>query len=352
MIFRQLFDAESSSYCYLLGDESSRECLLIDPVIGKVDRYLSLIAELGLALRLVADTHVHADHITGAGLLRDATSCITAIGREAEVDRVSMRFCDGEVLGVDGLELRTIHTPGHTNCSYCFAMADRVFTGDTLLIRGTGRTDFQAGDPYAAYQSITQKLLTLPNDTWVYPGHDYKGDTVSTIGEERAFNPRLQVNSSADYAAVMNALNLPDPKAMDVAVPANLTIGASLDVSDLAQQTINAETAIALLEVGDSLFVDLREPSERQRDGIIPSSVHAPYRSLDEALKAGGVLEALAQVYAPRMVLYCAFGERSALALRKLQAAGFDSVRHLGGGLDAWIASGGTIQEMPSSAPK
>ena len=191
MLFRQLYDNVSSTYTYLLAARPGGEALIIDPVHERLERYLQLISELELRLVKAVDTHVHADHITGLGALRDRTKCITVMGAAAAVDVVSMRVEDGDTIEVDGVTLEVMHTPGHTADSYCFCMPDRVFTGDTLLIRGTGRTDFQNGDPGAAYDSLFNKLLKLPDETLVYPGHDYKGDTVSTIGEERAHNPRL-----------------------------------------------------------------------------------------------------------------------------------------------------------------
>src|SRR5712691_3437067 len=225
MIFRQLFDGVSSTYSYLLASRRGGEAMIIDPVLEKVDRYLALIRELDLKLVKAVDTHMHADHITGLGALRDKTRCVTVMGRETKADMVSMRLADGDKLSIEGLSLDVIYTPGHTDDSYSFVMPDRVFTGDTLLIRGTGRTDFQNGDPRAQYESIFGRLLELPDATLVYPAHDYKGDTVSTIGEEKAFNPRLQVTSIDEYVAVMNALKLPNPKMMDVAIPSNMKVG-------------------------------------------------------------------------------------------------------------------------------
>ena len=225
MIFRQLFDSASSTYSYLIASRRGAEALIIDPVLEKVDRYIQLLNELDLRLVKAVDTHLHADHITGLAELRDRTHCITAMGEQTKADVVSMRLADGDRLDIEGVSLDVIYTPGHTDDSYSFAMEDRVFTGDTLLIRGTGRTDFQNGDPRAAIRIHLQRLLKLRDDTLVYPAHDYKGDTVSTIGEERRNNPRLQVGSVEAYIDLMNNLKLPNPKMMDVAVPANMHIG-------------------------------------------------------------------------------------------------------------------------------
>lgn len=227
MLMRQLFERESSTYSYLVASRPGGEALLIDPVRSEVDKYLQLIEELDLRLVFAMDTHVHADHVTGLGVLRDRTSCVTIMGAQSKAECVSRKVSDGELIRLDGVELRALHTPGHTDDSYSFVMSDRVFTGDTLLIRGTGRTDFQNGDSHAQYQSLFQKLLTLPDETLVYPGHDYKGWTVSTIGEERAHNPRLQIRSEREYVELMRALRLPNPAQMDVAVPANLACGVA-----------------------------------------------------------------------------------------------------------------------------
>src|SRR5512132_576137 len=212
MIFRQLFDSVSGTYTYLLASRHGGEALIIDPVLEKVDRYLQVIRELDLKLVKAVDTHLHADHITGLGALRDRTHCITVMGEQTHADVVSMRVTEGDRLTIEALALDVIYTPGHTDDSYSFLLDGRVFTGDTLLIRGTGRTDFQNGDPRAQYDSIFNKLLKLPDETLVFPAHDYKGDMVSTIGEEKAFNPRLQIKSVDDYVRLMNSLNLPNPK--------------------------------------------------------------------------------------------------------------------------------------------
>jgi sulfur dioxygenase len=226
MIFRQLFERESSTYSYLIASRPGGEALIIDPVLEKTEEYVQLLRELDVRLAFAVDTHVHADHVTALGALRERSGCITIMGAQSRADCVSRRVSDGERIRIDGIELKALHTPGHTDDSYSFVMSDRVFTGDTLLIRGTGRTDFQNGDPEAQYDSLFGKLLQLPGDTLVYPAHDYKGWTVSTIGEELAHNPRLRARSKQEYVAQMRALRLPNPKLMDVAVPANLACGS------------------------------------------------------------------------------------------------------------------------------
>lgn len=231
MIFRQLFDQESWTYTYLLGDRDSREAVLIDPVKGQVGAYLQLLNDLGLTLVAALDTHVHADHITGLGELREATGCRSWMGEQSAAPCVSARFGEGGEIAFGRYRLQAVYTPGHTDDSYSFLLeADGqryAFTGDTLLIRGTGRTDFQNGSARDQYHSLFAKLLTLPDDTLVYPAHDYKGWTVSTIAEERACNPRLQVVGEAAYVELMDNLKLPNPRLMDVAVPANRACGMS-----------------------------------------------------------------------------------------------------------------------------
>ena len=343
MIFRQLFDQVSGTYSYLLASRRGGEALIIDPVIEKVDRYLQLIKELDLQLVKAVDTHMHADHITGLGALRDRTRCITVMGEQTKADVVSMRLTDGDKLTIEGLSLDAMYTPGHTDDSYSFLMGDRVFTGDTLLIRGTGRTDFQNGNARQQYESLFGRLLKLPDETLVFPAHDYKGDTVSTIGEEKHFNPRLQVKSVDEYIDLMGKLNLPNPKMMDVAVPANMTVGLVQEEIARRGWAFDAKQALALVERPDVALIDLRERSEREKYGTIPGSLHVPYPTLQENIRAGGMLNELAKSTSKRILFYCAFGERSAMAVQAAQDAGLTSACHIQGGIDAWKKAGGAL---------
>jgi sulfur dioxygenase len=343
MIFRQLFDSTSGTYTYLLASRRGGEALIIDPVLEKVDRYIQLVNELDLRLVKAVDTHLHADHITGLGALRDRTHCVTVMGERSKVDVVSMRLAEGDKLTIEGVALDVLYTPGHTDDSYSFLMRDRVFTGDTLLIRGTGRTDFQNGDARAQFDSIFNKLLRLPDETMVFPAHDYKGETVSTIGEERAFNPRLQVKSIDEYVELMSKLNLPNPKMMDVAVPANMRVGLAQDEIARRGWAMSASEAMKLIGRPDMALIDLRERGEREKHGVIPGSLHAPYPDLQANVRPGGMLHELACATGKRIVFYCAFGERSAMAVQAAQDSGLTSACHIQGGIDAWNKAGGPL---------
>tara|TARA_B100001029_G_scaffold178448_1_gene185241 strand:- start:1257 stop:1949 length:693 start_codon:yes stop_codon:yes gene_type:complete len=228
MIFEQLFDDKSSTYTYIVSSGKGREALIIDPVIEKTENYINLLNKLDLKLVKVIDTHIHADHITAMNELSKRTRCIKIMGEKSKSEVIDLKIKDDEIINIENIELRSIYTPGHTDCSYSYLMDDRVFTGDTLLINGTGRTDFQNGNSFDAYDSIFNKLLKLPEKTFVYPAHDYNGNKFSTIEKERKNNPRLQVNSKEEYAEIMNNLNLANPKMMDIAVPANVK-GLTLD---------------------------------------------------------------------------------------------------------------------------
>jgi glyoxylase-like metal-dependent hydrolase (beta-lactamase superfamily II)/rhodanese-related sulfurtransferase len=343
MIFRQLFDSTSGTYTYLLASRRGGEALIIDPVLERVERYLQLVRELDLRLVKAVDTHLHADHITGLGALRDRTHCITVMGEHTQADVVSMRVAEGDHIDIEGVRLDVLYTPGHTDDSYSYLLGDRVFTGDTLLIRGTGRTDFQNGDPRAQYDSIFNKLMKLPDETLVYPAHDYKGETVSTIGEEKSFNPRLKVKSIDEYVDLMNNLNLPNPKMMDVAVPANIHVGLRQEEIARKGWALSATEGLALRGRNDVAIVDLREKGEREKQGVIPGSLHAPYPDLVENISAGGMLHELAAATGKRIVFYCAYGERSAMAVQAAQDAGLKTACHIEGGIDAWKKLNGPL---------
>ena len=226
MILKQLFDKKTSTYTYLIASSKGREALIIDPVLDNICEYISLLNELDLKLIKVIDTHIHADHITGASKLKEQTNCTTIMGEHTPADAVELKVKDDEIIKLDQIEIRALYTPGHTADSYSFLMNDCLFSGDTLLINGTGRTDFQNGSAKDAYNSIFNKLLKLPEKTLLYPAHDYNGEKVSSIGKEKKFNPRLQVSSENEYAEIMNNLNLPEPKMMDVNVARNIKLGA------------------------------------------------------------------------------------------------------------------------------
>ena len=225
MIFKQLFDNNSSTYTYLIASAKGREALIIDPVLENVNSYIKILKELDLRLVKVIDTHIHADHITGASKLKNNTSCAIIMGEHTQSDALEIKVKDDEIIKIDQLEIKTMHTPGHTSDSYSFLMNNYLFSGDTLLINGTGRTDFQNGSAKDSYKSIFNKLLKLPNETLLYPAHDYNNKKFSTIGDEKKYNPRLQVENEDDYVEIMNNLNLPRPKLININISRNIKLG-------------------------------------------------------------------------------------------------------------------------------
>ncbi|MDC1126264.1 MBL fold metallo-hydrolase [Candidatus Pelagibacter sp.] len=227
MIFKQIFDTESSTFTYLIASSKGREAVIIDPVIENVDNYIKILGELDLKLVKVIDTHIHADHVTGATKLKKATNCTTLMGEHTPADAVEIKVKDGEIIEIDNLKIKSLYTPGHTSDSYSFLLDNYLFSGDTLLINGTGRTDFQNGSSKDAYNSLFNNLLKLPEETLVYPGHDYNGKFSSTIGNEKKFNPRLQVKSEDEYVDIMSKLNLSKPKLIDINVSRNIKLGAN-----------------------------------------------------------------------------------------------------------------------------
>ena len=227
MIFKQVFDTKTSTYTYLIASAKGREAVIIDPVIENVNEYIQLLKDLDLKLVKVIDTHIHADHVTGASKLKQATNCTTLMGEHTPAEAVEIKVKDNELINIDNLKIRSIYTPGHTVESYSFLLDNYLFSGDALLINGTGRTDFQNGSSKDSYHSIFDKLLKLPEETLLYPGHDYNGEKVSTIGKEKKFNPRLQVKSVDEYIEIMSNLNLSKPEMMDSNVSKNIQLGAN-----------------------------------------------------------------------------------------------------------------------------
>ena len=227
MIFKQEFDTKTSTYTYIIASAKGREAVIIDPVLENVEDYINILKELDLKLVKVIDTHIHADHITGASKLKQVTNCTTIMGEHTPADTVEIKVKDDEIINIDNLKIKSMYTPGHTSDSYSFLLDNYLFTGDTLLINGTGRTDFQNGSSKDAYNSLFNNLLKLPEETLVYPGHDYNGKFSSTIGNEKKFNPRLQVKSLDEYVDIMSKLNLTKPKMIETNVSRNIKLGAN-----------------------------------------------------------------------------------------------------------------------------
>ena len=325
MLFRQLLDRPTSSYTYLVADETTHEAVLIDPVRDQLDRDLQLLGELGLTLRYVLDTHTHADHVTAAGALRERTGAKTAASWKGPAC-ADIHVRDGDVLAVGAITVKAIATPGHTDCSMSYLVDDRVFTGDALLVRGCGRTDFQNGNARELYATITSVLFALPDATLVYPGHDYRGHGVSTIGEEKRHNPRVAGKTEDEFVALMNGLELAPPSRLLEAVAANRACGAPSPVRDLTP-------AEAQPRLGAARFIDVREGNELVGElGHIAGIEHVPLGTLPDA--------AASWVRDTPIVLVCRSGNRSGKAARMLMDVGFQDVFNLGGGMLAWNAAG------------
>ena len=269
--------------------------------------------------------------------LRDKTNCVTIMGDQTSADVVSMKVSDDEDIKIEGIVLKALFTPGHTSESFSFLMKDRVFTGDTLLIKGTGRTDFQNGNPYDSYNSIFNRLLKLPDKTLVYPAHDYKGDLVSTIEEEEKYNTRLQVNSADEYAEIMNNLNLPDPKLMDVAVPKNLKLGINLNKQKI-NNGLEVDKFKDEIKKNNAILIDLREESEIKKEGKILNSITVPFPKIENFLK-----ENKKKFKDKELLFYCAVGQRSTLAIQISKSYNCTKCFHLIGGLKSWKKEGMNI---------
>ena len=345
MFFRQLFDPASSTYTYLIADDETHEAVIIDPVIEQLDRDLKLIREHGLTLMYVLETHVHADHITASRALKQATGAQTAVSSDCNAQGYDRMLEGGNVILFGREDILVMATPGHTSGSVCYLWRDRVFTGDTLLIGGCGRTDFQNGSAESLWMSIVENLFRLDEQVLVYPGHDYKGRRVSTIGEEKQFNARVAGKTREEFIEIMNNLNLPLPKRLQEAVPANLAGGARLPDPHGARQmqvarepgnslrSVAAQQLATLSASGSLHLLDVRTPGEFASLRIA-GSINVPFDRLDPA--------ALLARFAADAPLYCMCqtGTRSQLAADWLRAAGFSNVVHVDGGTNAWIAAG------------
>ncbi|HTS85997.1 MAG TPA: rhodanese-like domain-containing protein [Usitatibacter sp.] len=352
LIFRQLGDPTSSTYTYLLADADTREAILIDPVFDQALRDAALIDELGLKLGWTLETHVHADHVTGAWLLKHRVGSSIAVGANSGAQAADRYLAHGDKISFGSRHLEARATPGHTNGCLTYVMGDRTmaFTGDCLLIRGSGRTDFQQGDPRAMWRSVHEQIFSLPGECLLYPGHDYRGLTVTSVAEERRFNPRLADSiTMEDFVGQMSHLGLPHPRQIDVAVPANLRCGRPAEgmgetpVQSWAPLTLTFagihEIQPAVLEERMSLaeVIDVREPDEWDGSlGHIPGSKLIPL----------GLLAARAEEIGRTrpVVLACRSGARSAQAVVILQRLGFRNVVNLAGGLIRWRASGSAVE--------
>jgi sulfur dioxygenase len=347
MIFKTFFDEPTSTFTYLLASQRGSEAIIIDPVLDHVNDYLKCLGENNLRLIIAFDTHTHADHITGLGKLRKLTMCRTAIGEESSADVVSQRVKDGDILTIHNLEFKVLHTPGHTDDSYCLYRQGMLFSGDTLFIRGNGRTDFQNGDPEMLYNSLKDKIFTLPDETTVYPGHDYKGELISTIGAEKVQNPRFANKSKEEFIDIMKNLNLPDPKFMDIAVPLNQSIGQDINDGIPAEFLIDTQKGMDLLaNQKDCLFVDIREFDELKKTGKISGALHVPYGDFDKVLNDNNQ-PLMKHIESKKpLVIYCAHGERSALALIKLQSKNIVGPFNMLLGITAWIKQNGATESV------
>jgi glyoxylase-like metal-dependent hydrolase (beta-lactamase superfamily II)/rhodanese-related sulfurtransferase len=345
MLFRQLFDHETSTYTYLLADPETRDAVIIDPVREQLERDLSVIADLSLQLRYVLDTHVHADHVTGSGLLRERTGAKTVVSKHGGAPCADVLVDDGDVIQFGKHQLEVRATPGHTaGCvTYVTAERDMAFTGDTLLIRGCGRTDFQQGDARQLYQSVVDKIFSLPDDTKIFPGHDYKGRTMSTVIEEKSHNPRLKEGTSEnEFAVIMSGLKLAYPKRIQEAVPANqkcgITDGKPHDIVTHESWAPVVRTPTGIPEVtpawvassmdrGLYRIVDVREPEE-VKEGMVPGAVNFPLAVVGR--------EMMSLDRDTPVVVICRSGGRSGRAALELLAHGFTRVASMTGGMLTW----------------
>lgn len=325
MFLRQLFDGDTWTYTYLIADPESGEAMLIDPVRDQIERDLALVSQLGFTLKYALDTHVHADHVTGAGLLRERTGCKVVAGTHGP-ESADLRLPDGATIKLGGLQARVIATPGHTDDSISLHIGTHVFTGDALFVRGTGRTDFQNGNSEQLYDAITQRIFTLPDTTTIWPGHDYKGHSCSTVGEEKRFNPRLAGKSKAEFSAIMAALGLPAPKYLHQAVPANREVGLGIGPEATAGRFEEIDGATADKVLSKLRVIDVREKHEVTGElGAIAGSEHIPMAEVAKAAAQWDRKQPL--------LIVCRSGRRSRQVCEQLVGMGFTAITNLRGGM-------------------
>lgn len=341
MIIEQFKDESSSTFTYIVAHSKGAEALIIDPVLENVEDYLKFLGENNLRLIKAFDTHIHADHVTGLGKLRELTGCMTILGEHADTHLVSQKVQDGDMISIDHISFKVMYTPGHTDCSYSLFGEGVLFTGDTLLIRGNGRTDFQNGNPKDLYQSI-KTLLSLPDEITIFPGHDYKGENRSTVGREKKENPRFAGKTEQEFIEIMNNLNLPNPKMMDIAVPANRAFGEDAHNNIPKHLNLNFSEAKALIDV--ATFIDLREPEEIKKTGLIPGAINIKYQDLSSRLQEeNSELEKVLKTD-KKIIFYCAYGERSGLAVKQVNQRFPERSSHLLHGIHGWIENKGPIK--------
>jgi sulfur dioxygenase len=352
LVFRQLFDPSSSTYTYLLGDRKSGEAVVIDPVFEQVRRDAALIDELGLRLAYSLETHVHADHVTGAWLLKQLTGCPIALSANSGAGGADRYLVQDDVIAFGRRSLQVRRTPGHTNGCLTYVLDDRcmAFTGDCLMVRGSGRTDFQGGDPSAMYRSVHQQIFTLPDDCLLYPAHDYRGLTVTSVAEERRFNPRLGGEAGeADFAGYMKNLGLAHPKKMDVAVPANLKCGKPEGEVDLTATPRWAPLRYSFAGIWeiDPHALEEHAPAVQILDVREPEEFSGPLGHIRGAvlIPLGALAERGRELARDRpIVAVCRAGSRSAQATVILRGTGFSDVANLAGGMLRWRAEGHAVE--------
>jgi len=339
MILKQFHDQVSHTNTYIVASEVGSDAICIDPVKERTGEYMEFLKANNLRLKAAVDTHIHADHVTGVEELRKSTNCMTMMSKKSGADLVSRELVGGDTIEFGNLTATVIETPGHTSDSICYEIAGMLFTGDTLLIGGNGRTDFQNGSADELFNSIKEKLFSYPDSTLIWPGHDYKNQHCSTVGLEKKQNLRISGKTKDQFKEIMDNLNLPNPKMMDIAVSQNLAVGSKINVHFEDHQVLLPEEAMA--NIGDALFVDLRSSNEIEKTGMIENAIHVDFCSLQSCIQDTDHQLTKRLNLDKNIIFYCAHGERSAIAIKILEESDFDTgLAHLFGGVSKWLESG------------